>query len=97
MCERDLPEQAQAIEAIDKTVDEDLTDEKMEEHLREINEGSDVAMQVRCLHCLREQYVLAVLTVSLGLSGCTWCGKKSEPMTHAAYRAAITKARDERG
>lgn len=54
------------------------------------------AMQARCVHCLREQYAIAVLEASLGLAGCTWCGKKSELMTRDEYRAALAAARVKR-
>ncbi len=48
------------------------------------------AMQVRCVHCLREQYCLAVIGVSAGTHPCVWCGEKSQPMTVAEYRKALS-------
>lgn len=58
--------------------------------------GDDIAMQVRCVHCLREQYALAVMAVSLGEAGCVWCGAMSKPMTIPAYRHALAAARQEK-
>jgi transcription elongation factor Elf1 len=49
------------------------------------HDDEDVAMQTRCLHCGREQYALAVIGVSTGELGCSWCGVKSEQMTRDAY------------
>jgi hypothetical protein len=50
---------------------------------------SDVAMQDRCVHCLREQYMPAVLGISTGEEPCTWCSRKSRQMTIAEYQAAL--------
>ena len=55
------------------------------------------AMQTRCVHCLREQYALAVLAVSLGEGVCTWCHQPSRPMTQAEYREALLRAWLEKG
>jgi hypothetical protein len=52
-----------------------------------------IAMQVRCVHCLREQYALNVIGVSTGEDPCAWCGKHSREMTEAEYRAALEAAR----
>lgn len=57
--------------------------------------GDQPAMQVRCVHCLAEQYVLNVPAVSRGEAGCAWCGKLSQPMTTSQYQAALTKRRSE--
>jgi hypothetical protein len=50
---------------------------------------NDVAMQTRCIHCLREHYLPAVIGMSTGEDACAWCGKKSQPMTVADYQAAL--------
>lgn len=52
-----------------------------------------MAMQTRCLNCLREQYMLAVLAVSTGEHPCVWCGVKSEPMTRDEYVDRLAAAR----
>lgn len=52
----------------------------------------DIAMQVRCLRCLREQYALAVLEISCGKARCTWCGEPAAPMTVDEYREALKAA-----
>lgn len=56
-------------------------------------EDREVAMQVRCLHCLREQYAPAVMPISFGDAGCVWCGHVSKKMTEAEYRNALADAR----
>ena len=48
-----------------------------------------VAMQVRCVNCKREQYALAVYKISHGKHPCVWCGHTPKPMTENEYRAAI--------
>jgi hypothetical protein len=55
--------------------------------------ADDVAMQLRCVHCLREQYALNVPAVSTGEYGCCWCGRRSQPMTEAEYHQAIRQRR----
>lgn len=51
------------------------------------------AMQMRCVHCLREQWAMAVFGVSTGQLGCTWCGKTSTVMSEQEYRRALAAAR----
>lgn len=46
-------------------------------------------MQDRCVHCLREQYMPAVLGISTGDDSCRWCGEKSYQMSVAEYQAAL--------
>lgn len=58
--------------------------------------SAEIAMQTRCVHCLSEQYAMAVLPVSLGEAGCAWCGEKSTPMTEAQWREALALARRRR-
>jgi len=53
----------------------------------------DLAMQTRCVHCLREQYALAVHSISHGEHPCVWCGKHSQKMTEAEYRQKIKEGR----
>lgn len=60
---------------------------------RPVSAPDDVAMQTRCLHCLKEQYMLSVLEVSLGEAACTWCGEMSRQMTEVQYRDALSIAR----
>lgn len=50
---------------------------------------SEIAMQVRCVHCKQEQYALAVAPVSRGDSPCVKCGEYSEPMTETEYRERL--------
>lgn len=57
----------------------------------------DVAMQVRCVHCLAEQYAPAVIAVSVYRAPCTWCSATSPPMTEAEYRGALRAARAAEG
>jgi hypothetical protein len=57
-----------------------------------------VVMQPRCVHCLKEQYVLAVMDVSHGNTGCTWCGRIA-PVFYADedYRAVLKERRSQDG
>lgn len=52
----------------------------------------DIAMQTRCLYCLREQYAFNVIPVSYGDAGCTWCGVVSREMTWNEYAKEIAAA-----
>lgn len=45
-----------------------------------------IAIQTRCIHCGREQYALAVMSVSRGEEACVWCGEKSVVMSEDEYR-----------
>lgn len=49
----------------------------------------NIAMQERCIHCLKEQYSPGVYSVSCGLIPCAWCGKLSNMMTEAEYQEII--------
>lgn len=61
-----------------------------------LHDGPDVVMQTRCVHCLREQYALAMLAVSLGERGCVWCGVTPNVYaTDADYQAALSRRRAE--
>lgn len=53
------------------------------------DDGADIAMQTRCVHCLREQYALIVYVVSNGTHPCVWCGRHSHEMTEAAYQETL--------
>ena len=44
-----------------------------------------IAMQTRCVHCVREQYALAVWDISHGKIPCCWCGEMSEEMSVEEY------------
>lgn len=54
---------------------------------------SDMAMQMRCIGCKREQYAPAVLSISNGESGCAWCGFVPPILTVGEYRERIRPAR----
>jgi uncharacterized CHY-type Zn-finger protein len=58
--------------------------------------GDDIAMQTRCVHCGREQYILAVIGVSTGEHPCVWCGVHSEEMTRDEYVQRLMLRRQER-
>jgi hypothetical protein len=49
----------------------------------------DVAMQTRCLHCLREQYAMAVWDISTKGGNCVWCGGKLIPMPQREYNKQL--------
>lgn len=55
------------------------------------NKEEDVAMQTRCVHCKREQYAMAVYSISYGESCCAWCGKESKKMTNDEWLTALKK------
>lgn len=44
-----------------------------------------IVMQTRCIHCKREQYAIAVYSISHGKHPCVWCGKMSRKMTEDEY------------
>lgn len=48
-----------------------------------------IALQVRCVHCLRKQYAPAIVPVSTGKGVCSWCYRPSRRMTIAEYHAAL--------
>ena len=54
-----------------------------------------VAMQTRCIYCLREQYAMAVHAISHGEHPCVWCGKTPPVMTYDEWYQAIAKRRQE--
>ena len=49
----------------------------------------DIAMQVRCLACMREQYGPAVWDYSQGLARCHHCGWVTVPMSKETYALAL--------
>jgi hypothetical protein len=55
--------------------------------------ADDIAMQSLCVHCLGEQYALAVYFVSMGEEPCAWCGAYSEKMTTEKYWQTLREAR----
>ncbi len=57
----------------------------------------DLAMQIRCVHCKREQYIPMVWDVSHGRHPCSWCGKMSKKMTNPEYKEALKKPKEENG
>ena len=54
---------------------------------------NEIAMQTRCVFCKREQRAPNVYSVSHGESGCSWCGKRSYPMTDREYREKLKEAK----
>lgn len=57
-----------------------------------MNNHDHIAMQTRCLYCLREQYAFSVIAVSYGDAGCAWCGAVSREMTWNEYSTEIAAA-----
>jgi hypothetical protein len=55
-----------------------------------------VAMQTRCIYCLREQYAIAVHDISHGKCGCSWCGKTPPKMTYKEWYKALEDRRKEK-
>ena len=49
----------------------------------------DLAMQMRCIQCRREQYAPAVLAISHGEHPCVWCGHTPPQLTVAEYQARM--------
>mgnify|MGYP001757506137 CR=1 FL=1 len=52
----------------------------------------DIAMQARCLGCLREHYAPSVLLVSTGGVDCGACGYVSRRMTRQEYMTELRQA-----
>lgn len=42
-----------------------------------------------CVHCLGRQREAVVVWVSAGIAPCTWCGRRSEPMSKTDYVLAV--------
>lgn len=55
----------------------------------------DIAMQVRCLYCRREQYAPAVWAISHGTHPCVWCGKTPPVLTPKEYEKELRKSYDQ--
>ena len=53
-----------------------------------------LAMQTRCIYCHKEQYAPAVYPISIGKSGCAWCGKIPPKMNYDEYRDKYNCGRD---
>jgi ribosomal protein S27E len=49
----------------------------------------DIAMQIKCLHCLNEQYAMAVYGVSTRKEPCAWCGMTTLPMSQDEYNRKL--------
>lgn len=49
----------------------------------------DIAMQTRCVSCKREQYAMAVYSISRGEHPCVWCGVMGRKMSKEQYRNAM--------
>ena len=58
-------------------------------------QDESIAMQFKCIYCLREQYSPAVLSISHSTHPCVWCGKTPPKMTVTEYNEAITKRQKE--
>ena len=60
-----------------------------------VSSNPRAVMQPRCVHCLREQHALAVVGVSRGELGCSWCGQLAPVFTtEHEYRQALRAARE---
>lgn len=57
----------------------------------------DIAMQTRCVVCLKEQWAPQVHPISMGEAECTWCGAMGVKMTYKEWQAAMDKRRIELG
>ena len=55
-----------------------------------------IAMQERCIYCLREQYAPAVFAVSQGKHPCVWCGKTPPMLTEKEYLKALHKLTEDK-
>ena len=53
--------------------------------------NKDTAMQERCIYCGKEQYAMAVYSISYGKSECVWCGKIPPILTVEEYNKEIKK------
>jgi hypothetical protein len=49
----------------------------------------EVEMQTRCTSCGREQYAMAVHSISHGEHPCVWCGVTPKPMNTDEYHKAL--------
>jgi ribosomal protein S27E len=56
--------------------------------------SKEIAMQVRCIYCKREQYAPAVYEISHGKHPCVWCGKTPPVMTESEWRLKIKENYD---
>jgi len=54
---------------------------------------TEIAMQTRCVYCGREQYAMAVSSISKGEHPCVWCGRFSKPLTEEEYHKALADLR----
>lgn len=54
-----------------------------------MEEKKDIAMQVKCVKCLKEQYWPAVYAISHWEHPCVWCGHTPEPMSEDDYWRAV--------
>lgn len=50
----------------------------------------EIAMQTRCIYCRKEQYSPAVYPISMGESGCCWCGKIPPKLTVKQYQELLS-------
>lgn len=55
---------------------------------------TEIAMQVRCIHCGQEQYGPNVHTVSYGEGACAKCGKMSYKMTQSQYLILLNEVKN---
>lgn len=53
--------------------------------------NNEIAMQQRCVYCGKEQYAMAVCSISHGEHPCVWCGETPPVMTVKEYKLAIKK------
>lgn len=55
----------------------------------------DIAMQVKCIYCGREQYAIAVYDISYGKHPCVWCGKTPPILTEKKWREKLNALKEQ--
>ena len=55
----------------------------------------DIAMQSRCIYCKKEQYAMAVHSISHGKHPCVWCGKTPPVLTQKEWLEKLKEGKDE--
>ncbi len=56
--------------------------------------SEEIAMQTRCIYCKREQYAMAVHSISNSEHPCVWCGKTPPKLTYKEWYAIINDEQD---
>lgn len=57
-------------------------------------DDNKITMQIRCVHCGKEQYGPAVYGISMDGEPCVWCGEESEQMDYETYRKKLNDLND---